>query len=427
MSSLFKDKNYQIVIEEFIGKIGVNNLEFFIILNEIDKEYDYKYSRLFICLKDKESFNDDILFDLQDKYGWPYAHYLVNSNYIINVFTVNEINKDLFKKLNYSSEDIKELKGHNFHILVNNDNLDKFLNNIEKYEKDYNDYIVKNNIDHGIFDFSFARNRSEFNCPDNKITLAVKREIDNYIDTDEAKKLLVYGRKNASGKSQILFNIMNYLYRINYPFIFREVFYFHVEKYKKSSKNNEFFDFFIENQDDNKWLKKYGESFYKQTGKKPVLILDELDVDNDEFEDYFVIKAEKSILHNENFEILDIIKDNTYDIDYIYNTLKKELDLIKITLDTKIINEIAENAFYPHYSEKYYSPYLAKKLFSYSYIMDNKNIKIRNISKYKDIYFKDFIKEKKPNDSFHCEYILHKDKKLIFDDFVEFDVKKIIK
>ncbi|WP_158274796.1 hypothetical protein [Oceanotoga teriensis] len=55
-----------------------------------------------------------------------------------------------------------------------------------------------------------------FLCVKNK---NIKDKIKEYIDENKLSKILLYGRKKASRKSQIMYKIMKYLYEINYPFI----------------------------------------------------------------------------------------------------------------------------------------------------------------------------------------------------------------
>ncbi|MFD3157042.1 hypothetical protein ACFIJ5_09300 [Haloimpatiens sp. FM7330] len=481
--NLILDENLREVVFEFYKTLNmkIKNDNKILLFTLLEKEFlkedsPNEYPQYIVITKDRidKSVVDDIFYNLQDKYGWPYGHYFVNSYSRKNIFSIDELQKGIRVEGVYL--DVKDvdiiLNGKNI-VLFKDDEYD-LENLIQNAFVNLKSSIVKtmaklkiNEINDTIHKFceiesngelknlihvvknEFCRQRGKGKTYETSILNSIKKDINEYIlGCKDVSNQLVYGRLNASGKSQCMYNLMGFLFHKEYPFIFRESFYFHYKEYLKETCKGKFEYYNILDEKDNDnidettwWISKIASNIEDKTGKKPVILIDEDEVDFDELKDYLIIYGDKDCRiqkNNPNWKIHDIVKDDDINKDYVKKALQSELsnlELHKIIPNlNEIIDKICDISYLPLYTEKHYSVYWSKRVFSLvlvesikRYLKDEKLcVKIQDVEKWGNYYWSKFVPKPGAVKEFHCEYIVYDGTNIDYDPYVEFNPEKLV-
>ncbi|WP_202709146.1 hypothetical protein [Sporosalibacterium faouarense] len=484
---LLLDNKLREVVIEFLDKLDKKLFEFensvveFILLdkNFLEEESPNEYPQYMIIVE--EEFDriivDDIFFEIQDKYGWPYGHYFTNSYSRKNIFSIGQMIKGVKVEECYlDTLDIEKIIAKDYIVLysdfkgdlnkviddcflkLKNDllltlerlEIDKINSTIEGFSKVANDEILKGIK--RIIQSEFCRLRGESKTYSTLSIERIKSSIDDYINNGKITNHLIYGRLNGSGKSQYMYKLMGYLYSKNYPFIFKEVFYFHYNKFleekDKSINTNEYNYYRLMEKEKNSkniddstwWIKKAAEDIEEKTNLKPVIFIDEDDVDFELLKDYFIISGDKSKIDylEDNWIVHDIIQEDKIDITYIKQVLTEEIEKFNIIEIIENINDVIEwvsrYSKLPLYAYDIFSVYHSKRLLSLVLLEGAKRyvssgsfyINRFDVEKWKNFYWSKFLPNISVVEEFHCEYIIYDEDQLKWDPYVEFDPQKLI-
>lgn len=480
---LIKDIEFRKVIEDFFNRLKVelekdsNQLLCFLIHRDfLDKEMPYDYPMYLIVAE--KTINrkkiDDICFDIQDEHGWPYGHFFVNSPSRKNFITRDKIKHGLVVEDVYMAPvDIEDILAEKYCVLEKVDSFDmkclyvelsnlkcemlKVINrlNVDNVNKVIEEFKVK--AEHEglkaaakVVKNEFCRKRGEGKTYETNSLVEMKKLLKNYIKGTVLKTNIgIYGRLNASGKSQYMYNLMGFLYERRYPFIFRESFYFHYSNYLSEKPEGEIYKYYsmLDGKEEDSsictsWILNIAEKFQSATGKRPVIFLDEVDVDIKELKDYFIICGDKDMrgrFNNPEWNIFDIIKEDYITPDYVEKVLRDELKEIGLFNEVEGLDEVIEkislHSKHPLYSDGRCSIYHGKRLLSLTLVEgarrylngDKLYINKADVEKWVNHYNSKFIPYHSVDKDFHCEYIIFDTENLIHDPYCVFKPGEIIR
>lgn len=480
---LIKDDEFKKVLEDFFERLKIemikddNRLLCFLIHKDfLDEEVPYNYPMYLIVTEKKVDRRaiDDICFDIQDEHGWPYGHYFINSPSRKNFITINDIDNGLETNDVYMTPvDIEDISADKYCVLEKDDSFDVnvLISELPRLEGKISRVINKLNVDNvskvieefkiiaeseglkgavKVIKNEYCRSRGEGKTYETDSLISMKKLLKDYIEGELIKTNIgIYGRLNASGKSQYMYNLMGFLAQNKYPFIFKESFYFHYGTYLEEKPEGERYRYFsmLDGKEEDssictEWILDIAEKLQTITGKRPVIFLDEVDSNMEYLKDYFIISGDKDMrgrFSNPEWTIFDIIKDDYITKDYVKKVLKDELNEIGLFNEVKgldlVMEKISAHSTHPLYSDGRCSVYHGKKLLSLSLIEgaqrhlkgDKLYITDADVEKWIPYFNGKFIPSHGAEKDFHCEYIIYDTKTITNDPYCTFNPAQIIK
>ncbi len=199
---------------------------------------------------------DQLHFRLQDQYGWPCGHYFTNSPSRKNSFTSSDIVAGLKPEDAYlDASDIKKITGRDYVPLVDCTaeedaaallrGFEHLGEQIDRRQAELEVDLISEHIEsyrrlqpglrhRGVafaLDNGFYRRRGRAPTRPTAVLERIKKSVDEYLSGGRPQHHLLYGRTNGSGKSQYLYHLMGYLQQTGYPFVYKELLYFHFREH----------------------------------------------------------------------------------------------------------------------------------------------------------------------------------------------------
>ncbi|GEM_PF-2973813 len=445
-----------------------NSILYFILLEEefLQEEFPYDYPSYIIVTRGEVNRDiiNNVCFQVQDELGWPYGHYLVNSYSRRNILSLGKLREGLLAKDCYLDEGdcdkilkkqyitlfederlyFKELIFDAIRDLKYNiENTIKSLN-ISSLEETQRKFQSLSDIEDGlkyIASIDYCRKRGLGRIPDTELLRAMKNMLVEYSAFGQEQKLMLYGRLNGSGKSQYMYYLMSYLYSIKEPFIFRENFYFHYNLFQqeKHKKRDRFKYYLMEGAEDSmadSWLLKVAKSIEDAKGKKPILFLDEADLDYHRLSEYFIVRGDKDkVSAGEDWRVFDMQALEPLHEGYVKEALLEELKILKVSIAEEVLISIAKHSRHPLYDNHIYSIYHGKALLTLAALEAAARcikygafyITVEDVEKWAAYLWIKPVPKPRVVMDFHCEYIVFDGEKLEYDPYTSFDVEELLK